>query len=93
MKTALKIGMGLLMLGLVLSNTPVFAKPGGGGGHEGGGPAGFDHGEKKGWKGEDVPPGWEHGEKKGWHGESSPPGQMKKTREDAKKEGKKEKEK
>ena len=44
-------------------------------------PAGFSHGEKKGWKGESTPPGWSHGEKKGWQGAKLPPGLAKKQPE------------
>jgi len=40
-------------------------------------PPGFSKGERKGWKGDDVPPGWTNkkGEKKGWEGKDVPPGQ------------------
>ena len=57
----------------------------GGGDHVGGGrpaqaggsshPAGFDKGEKKGWKGESHPPGWKRGKKKGWDGKDKLRGQ------------------
>lgn len=71
---------------LALFSISAWAERGGGGsGHAGGGrpaqaggsshPAGFDKGEKKGWKGESHPPGWRRGKKKGWDGKDKPPGQ------------------
>ncbi|MBI2166701.1 MAG: hypothetical protein HYU34_00445 [Candidatus Omnitrophica bacterium] len=80
-------GMSLLFLvGLPLA----FAKgKGEGRGRSSGMPAGFSHGEKKGWGESGHPPGWEKGEKKGWGGESVPPGLWK---EKGKKGGKAKKE-
>ena len=59
-------GAAIFFLGLIA--TPVYAKKGGGA------PAGFEHGEKKGWGEGKEPPGWNHGEKKGWDGKETPPG-------------------
>lgn len=62
--------LGLFVAALTFNAMPAFAK------HEGGGgsPAGFSHGDKKGWDDKSTPPGWSKGEKKGWNGEATPPG-------------------
>ena len=73
----------LMFSALALFSISAWAERGGGGGGVGrpaqaGGsshPAGFDKGEKKGWRGESHPPGWKRGKKKGWDGKDKPPGQ------------------
>ncbi len=62
--------LGLFVAGLTLNTMPAFAKHNGGGGP----PAGFSHGDKKGWDDKSTPPGWSKGEKKGWDGKATPPG-------------------
>ncbi len=51
----------IALLFLLTGSSSVFAKHGGGGKGHGGGPhktpAGWSHGKKKGWKGEQLPPG------------------------------------
>ena len=74
----------LMFSALALFSISAWAERGGGGGGVGrpaqaGGsshPAGFDKGEKKGWKGESHPPGWTKGKKKGWKKKETnhPPG-------------------
>lgn len=72
------IGMGTLACAvLLLTSSTVLAKHPGG---EGGAPAGFGKGEKKGWEG-NQPPGWSHGKKKGWGEAGMPPGLAKKSGE------------
>lgn len=86
METLIRLGiLAVVAASLALGTPAALAK------EKGGGPSGFEKGEKKGWEGE-TPPGWSQGEKKGWGESEMPPGLAKKEHKGKEHKGKKHKE-